>query len=179
VLGQPAGAAALRTSVAYTTQAPSVYGDLTVAQNLTYFTALAGAPRRAIDPVLAEVGLTPYVSQLTRTLSGGQLHRVSLAYALVGEPQLLVLDEPTVGLDPLLREEIWASLRARAERGTTILVSSHVMEEARKCDELILLREGEVLFAGTPEELQTRTATADLDEAFLRLVRAPEQADSA
>lgn len=176
VLGRPAGDASLRHEVAYTTQAPSVYLDLSVEENLRYFAALHGRGKDQVRRVLEEVGLTAYRARLTRRLSGGQLHRVSLACALVADPQVLVLDEPTVGLDPVLREEIWTSLRARADAGTTILVSSHVMEEATRCDDLILLRDGKVLFAGTPVGLTERTGAADLDQAFLRLVRSREAA---
>lgn len=171
VLGRPAGEASLRAEVGYTTQAPSVYPDLTVAENVASTAALFGRGAAAVTRVLAEVGLTDFRRRLSRKLSGGQLHRVSLACALVADPALLVLDEPTVGLDPVLREEIWDGLRARATAGTTILVSSHVMEEATRCDDLVLLREGRVLFTGTPAGLAKRTGTPDLDRAFLRLVR--------
>ena len=104
------------------------------------------------------------------SLSGGQIARVSLATALLHEPDLLVLDEPTVGLDPVLRRDLWDSFHELATAGTTLLVSSHVMDEAARCDRLVLLREGEILAASTPSELLSRTVASDLDDAFLRLV---------
>ncbi|WP_438822190.1 ABC transporter ATP-binding protein [Kineococcus terrestris] len=172
VLGLPAGAAALRRRTGYVTQTPSVYGDLTVAENVRYFAALHGAGRAAADEALAAVGLAGAAGQLTATLSGGQRGRVSLACALVGRPELLVLDEPTVGLDPLLRVELWERFRALAREGTTVLVSSHVMDEAARCDRLLLLRGGRLLADCTADRLRRDTGAEDLEEAFLRLVRA-------
>lgn len=170
VLGLPAGSAALRRRVGYQTQAPSVYADLTVAENLSYFGAIAGVGTGAVGEVVALVGLAGLEGQLAATLSGGELARLSLAAALLGGPELLVLDEPTVGLDPVLRRDLWETFRALAARGTTLLVSSHVMDEADRCHELVLLREGRVLATGTPVELRARTGTSDLDAAFLALI---------
>lgn len=177
VLGRPAGHPALRTRVGYVTQAPSVYGDLTVRQNLDYFAAVlqAGASgqdrRAAVRQALGDVDLTGYADTLVGRLSGGQRSRASLAVALLGSPELLVLDEPTVGLDPVLRRDLWALFhRLAAERGTTLLVSSHVMDEAERCDRLLLLREGRLLADDTPQALLTRTGTATVEEAFLDLV---------
>jgi ABC-2 type transport system ATP-binding protein len=172
VLDVPAGSPELRTRVAYTTQAPSVYGDLTLRENLAYFAALVGARRSSIDRALKTVGLGELAGRQVRTFSGGQLSRVSLATALLGEPEVLVLDEPTVGLDPLLRRDLWATFRSLAADGKTLLVSSHVMEEADRCDRLVLLREGAVLADESPSTLRSRTGTRDLDEAFLALVEA-------
>jgi ABC-type multidrug transport system ATPase subunit len=107
-------------------------------------------------------------------LSGGQRARALLATALLGEPEVLVLDEPTVGLDPVLRRDLWNTFHDLAGRGITLLVSSHVMDEAERCDELVLLREGRILAAGTPAELKARTRARDLDDAFLRLIEAGE-----
>jgi ABC-2 type transport system ATP-binding protein len=170
VLGEPAGAPALRHRVGYMTQAPSVYGDLTVVENLRFFARIVGAPAPAIAAVVASVSLEAHASQVVARLSGGQRARVSLAVALLGEPDLLVLDEPTVGLDPVLRRDLWQLFHELAARGTTLLVSSHVMDEADRCDALLLLRGGALLAAGTPAELRATTGAADLDEAFLRLV---------
>lgn len=170
VLGWPAGAVALRRRVGYVTQAPSVYTDLTVRENLTYFGRIVSVGRDRIDAVLELVGLADIGSQLVGSLSGGQIARVSLATALLHEPDLLVLDEPTVGLDPVLRRDLWDSFHELATAGTTLLVSSHVMDEAARCDRLVLLREGEILAASTPSELLSRTVASDLDDAFLRLV---------
>ncbi len=171
VLGGHSGAPAARAAVGYMTQAPSVYEDLTVAENLRYFAALYGrSVARAVGAALARVQLEPQAAQLVRDLSGGQRARVSLAAALAGEPRLLLLDEPTVGLDPLLRRELWGTFRGLAQAGVTLLVSSHVLDEARHCDEVILLRDGAILAQLTPAALAQRTGTEDLDEAFVRLI---------
>jgi ABC-2 type transport system ATP-binding protein len=167
VLGRPAGSAELRREVGYMTQAPAVYGDLTVAENLRYFAAVKGV---RWHEELARVGLCEQAGQLVRQLSGGQLARVSLAAALLGRPALLLLDEPTVGLDPLLRRELWGLFGELAARGTTLLVSSHVLDEARHCQEVLLLRDGELLAHLRPEDLLARTGTRDMDEAFVRLI---------
>jgi ABC-type multidrug transport system ATPase subunit len=172
VLGVPAGAPALRARVGYQTQAPSVYADLTVSENLAYFGRILGVPSQAVTETIALVELDGQEGQLAVTLSGGELARLSLAAALLKRPEALVLDEPTVGLDPLLRRDLWASFNRLAEGGTTVLVSSHVMDEADRCDSLVLLRDGRILAAGTPEALRLRTGTADLDAAFLALIDA-------
>jgi len=172
VLGHLAGNRALRRSVGYSTQDAAVYADLTVAENLRYFAALLRAPRPDVDRVIGELGLTDARGQLVSDLSGGQLHRASLAVALLGKPELLVLDEPTVGLDPALRQELWELFRGLAGRGLTLVVSSHVMDEAARCDRLLLMRDGHILADDTPAGLRAATGTPDLDEAFLRLVSA-------
>jgi ABC-2 type transport system ATP-binding protein len=171
VLGQPAGSPGLRRRVGYVTQAPSVYPDLTVRENARHFAALYGRDARAADDALDAVGLTGAAGQLVGDLSGGQRGRASLACALVGEPELLVLDEPTVGLDPVLRVELWDRFHALAAAGTTLVVSSHVMDEAGRCDRLLLLREGRLLADLTPGELRADAGTDDLEDAFLTLVR--------
>ncbi|MBB2744529.1 MULTISPECIES: ABC transporter ATP-binding protein [Microbispora] len=170
VLGEPAGSAGLRRRIGYSTQSPAVYRDLTVLENLRYFAAVLGAPKDDPERVLAEVGLAGAAHQLGSTLSGGQLGRAGLAVALLGRPELLVLDEPTVGLDPVLRQELWTLFHRLAEGGTTILVSSHVMDEAARCERLIVLRQGEILTDDTPGALRAHTGTTDLEEAFLRLI---------
>jgi ABC-2 type transport system ATP-binding protein len=171
VLGHPAGAPLLRADVGYVTQAPSVYADLSVEENVRYFAAVLDA-RADVDRVLDQVDLHAARKQLVGTLSGGQRARVSLACALLGSPQLLVLDEPTVGLDPVLRRDLWALFHKLAATGTALLVSSHVMEEAAQCDELLLLRDGRLVFAGPPDGLRQRTGEPDLSAAFLRLAEA-------
>ena len=172
VLGRAAGVAELRELVAYVTQAPSIYGDLTVRENLEYFAALVDASRERIDAAIETVGLQAQAGQLVRTLSGGERSRSSLAAALTGRPELLVLDEPTVGLDPLLRQELWETFHALAADGTTILVSTHVMDEAERCDELVLMREGRIVAASTPGQLLAETGTNTVERAFLALAEA-------
>ena len=169
VLGEPAGSASLRARVGYVTQAPSVYGDLTVRENLRYFARVLRAPEQRIEEMIETVGLEEAGGRLVNRLSGGQRARVSLATALLNEPGVLVLDEPTVGLDPVLRRELWETFHGLAEAGTTLLVSSHVMDEAAHCDDLLLLRDGRLVAAGTPAELRERTGLQDLEQAFLRL----------
>ncbi|TYB49939.1 ABC transporter ATP-binding protein [Actinomadura chibensis] len=170
VLGEPAGSPGLRRRVGYATQTPAVYADLTVAENLRYFASVLRTPRADPDRVIAEVGLGGHRDQTAGTLSGGQLSRANLAVALLGAPELLVLDEPTVGLDPVLRKELWELFRELADRGATLIVSSHVMDEAGRTDRLLLMREGGILADGTPEGLRERTGTADLEAAFLQLI---------
>ena len=172
VLGAPAGSKELRSRVGYMTQAPSVYRDLTVRENLRFFARVLDVPRTAVDRVIEEVSLGDHADAVVGRLSGGQLSRVSLAVALLGSPDLLVLDEPTVGLDPVLRRDLWSLFHDLAERGVTLLVSSHVMDEADRCDALLLLREGRLLAHGTPAELRARTSATSLDEAFLALIEA-------
>ena len=169
VLGLPAGTGALRHRVGYVTQAPAVYTDLSIAENLGYFAAVLGAPSGRIPEVLTEVGLATRSHQLVASLSGGERARVSLATSLLGTPELLVLDEPTVGLDPVLRRELWRLFRRLADAGTTILVSSHVMDEASRCDRLLLLREGRLVADDSPAGLLASTGTADVEHAFLAI----------
>ncbi len=172
VLGQPAGTPALRRRVAYVTQAPSVYADLTVEENLRYFARILGAPRQRIEEVIRLVGLTGQTKQVTRTLSGGEFSRASLAVALLGKPELLVLDEPTVDVDPILRRELWQTFYELAEDGASLLVSSHVMDEAGRCHELVLMRSGRIIATGSPKELLERTHTDELEDAFVALAEA-------
>ena len=170
VLGLPGGSPALRPKVGYVTQAPSVYGDLTARENLEHFARILGVVRAEVPRVIEAVDLGDRGDQLVGRMSGGQRTRVSLGVALLGRPPLLVLDEPTVGLDPVLRRDLWAMFRALAAEGTTLLVSSHVMDEAAECDLLLLMREGELVASESPDALRRRTGTDDLGEAFLRLI---------
>jgi ABC-2 type transport system ATP-binding protein len=170
VLGEPAGSPSLRSRVGYVTQAPSVYDDITVRENLRYFARIFGTPAQRVDEVIAGVALTDAADRVVNRLSGGQRARVVLASALINDPEVLVLDEPTVGLDPLLRRDLWNRFHALADRGRTLLVSSHVMDEAERCDDLLLLRGGRILAASTPQELLERTGTRDLGAAFMHLI---------
>lgn len=180
VLGHPAGSAPLRRRVGYVTQAASVYDDLTVRQNLQYFRAVLGAPRSDVDRVIEETDLGLHANERAGFLSGGQRSRVSLAGALLGAPELLVLDEPTVGLDPVLRVELWGLFHRLASAGVTLFVSSHVMDEATRCDRLLLMRDGDLLADTTPDGLLAETGAADAESAFLALIaRRPAAPDGA
>jgi ABC-2 type transport system ATP-binding protein len=171
VLGHPAGSPALRHRVGYVTQAPTIYNDLRVIDNVRYFAALYGAAPQAADRAVADVGLLDHAAAYCGDLSGGQRTRVSLACALVSRPDLLILDEPTVGLDPVLRVDLWAQFDKLARGGTTLLVSSHVMDEANHCNDLLLMREGRLLAHTTPASLREDTGCTSLEEAFLSIIR--------
>jgi ABC-2 type transport system ATP-binding protein len=171
VLGKPAGSADLRHRVGYVTQDPTIYGDLRIIDNVRYFASLYGTDATAADDAVAAVGLDDHRTALCANLSGGQRTRVSLACALVSHPDLLVLDEPTVGLDPVLRVDLWEQFHRLAERGTTLLVSSHVMDEADHCGDLLLMREGRLLTHTTPTKLREDTGCQSLEEAFLSVIR--------
>jgi len=174
VLGEPAGSPQLRHRVGYVTQAPSVYADLSIRENIAYFGRLIGASGDDVEWAIDQVGLGDHAGQRVANLSGGQLSRTSLACALVGRPEALVLDEPTVGLDPVLRRSLWTLFHELADAGTTLLVSSHVMDEATRCDRLLLLREGRILADDTLDGLLERTGTRDAESAFLALIDAEE-----
>lgn len=171
VLGHPAGSPVLRDRIGYATQNPAIYPDLTVSEALRYFASVLRAPRSDVARVIDEVGLDTHADATVGELSGGQLSRANLAVALLGRPELLVLDEPTVGLDPVLRDELWDLFGSLAEQGATLLVSSHVMDEANRCQRLLLMREGELLADDTPAALRTLTGAHDLEQAFLRLIK--------
>ncbi len=174
VLGAAAGSPALRPRVGYVTQAPSVYGDLSVRENLRYFARVLGVIAERVEQVIETVALTEHADQVVDDLSGGERARTSLATALLGDPPALILDEPTVGLDPVLRRDLWATFSELAAGGATLLVSSHVMDEAEHCDRLLLMRAGEILAQETPDGLRDRTGEQGLDEAFLALIRESE-----
>ncbi|MFL6143497.1 MAG: ABC transporter ATP-binding protein [Labedaea sp.] len=174
VLGLPAGSPPLRRQIGYATQSPSIYADLTVTENLRYFAAILGAPATDVRRVITEVDLADHEDKLVAQLSGGERSRANLAVALLGSPELLVLDEPTVGLDPVLRDDLWGLFHRLVDRGVTLLVSSHVMDEAARCHRLLLMRDGRVLAEDTPDGLRNATGTADLEQAFLHLVRTQE-----
>ena len=176
VLGEPAGSPSLRSRVGYMTQAPSVSGDLSVRENLRYFARVLGASPERVGAVIATVGLGDFAGRVVGRLSGGQRARASLATALLNDPAVLVLDEPTVGLDPVLRRDLWNTFRRLADGGTSLLVSSHVMDEANHCDRLLLMRDGGILASETPQELRRQTGEDDLGEAFLRMIERAEAA---
>lgn len=171
VLGSDAGAKELRPRIGYVTQSPAIYDDLTVAQNLVYFAKLFRADKKQVESALQIVRLEKQSNQLAGSLSGGQRARVSLAVALLGDPDVLILDEPTVGLDPLLRRELWDVFSALAADGKTVIVSSHVMDEAERCDELLLLRDGKLLWQGALVALLEKTKTSAIEEAFIAMIK--------
>lgn len=170
VLDLPAGHPRLRDRVGYVTQAPSVYDDLSVEENITFFARVLGVSAAEVTRCIEAVDLGEEADRVVSRLSGGQRSRVSLAVALLGEPALLVLDEPTVGLDPVLRRDLWALFHRLAAQGCTVLVSSHVMDEAGRCDRLLLMRDGNLLADASPTELLAATGADDVEHAFLSLV---------
>ena len=174
VLGMPAGSPMLRRRIGYATQNPAIYADLTVSENLRYFAAVVGAPLSDVDRVITATGLTSHANQVSGQMSTGELSRASLAVALLGSPELLVLDEPTASLDPVLRSNLWDLFHDLANGGVTLLISSHVMDEAGRCQELLLMRDGKFLATGTPDALRRGTGEQDLEQAFLRLIQNEE-----
>jgi ABC-2 type transport system ATP-binding protein len=170
VFGTPAGSRSLRARIGYMTQAASVYTDLTLRENLRFFARVLGAPALAVQQAIDDVAMTEQADRVVSRMSGGQRARVSLAAALLGSPELLVLDEPTVGLDPVLRRDLWELFHRLAGDGATLLVSSHVMDEADRCTSLLLLRDGRLIAQDTPAAIRARTGAEQMDEAFLRLV---------
>ena len=170
VAGEPAGSPGLRDRVGYVTQSASVYDDLSVVENLRFFARVLGVGTDEVARVVEAVDLGSSSGQVVGTLSGGQRSRASLAVALLGSPELLVLDEPTVGLDPVLRRDLWALFHRLADAGTAVLVSSHVMDEADRCDRLLLMRQGRIIGDGSPDEIRSRTGAPDIETAFLSIV---------
>lgn len=174
VFDMPAGSALLREQVSYMTQELSVYPDLTVKENLKYFITMTGQSRKMAGDILKEVlelvAITNKSDSLVSDLSSGQKQRVSLAVALIGSPKLMVLDEPTVGLDPVLRKKLWRLFAKLANQGMTLIISSHSMDEAERCDDLVLIRDGKLVAHSSPKELLLSTGTKTVEESFLKLV---------
>jgi ABC-2 type transport system ATP-binding protein len=174
IAGLPVGSPALRSQMSYMTQEVSVYGDLTVRENLEYFATMISVPKKEIKAMITEtlrlVDMVAQINQVASSLSGGQKQRLSLAIALLGKPHFMVLDEPTVGLDPVLREQLWRLFTQLAQHGATLIISSHVMDEAERCDDLLLIREAKILAHASPKELCERTHSKNVEESFLKLV---------
>jgi ABC-2 type transport system ATP-binding protein len=174
VLGNPAGSSKLRQHINYMPQEAAAYSDLTVSENLRYFATVFGIDRKEIntmvEQILQSIDLVNQANQLVESLSGGQKQRVSLAIALIGQPKLMVLDEPTIGLDPVLREQLWGLFHKLAKSGTTLIISSHVMDEAERCDDLVLIRDGKLLAHNSPAKLREKTNTNSVEQSFLKLV---------
>jgi ABC-2 type transport system ATP-binding protein len=168
VLGRDMPDRRVLAQVGYMTQQAALYPDLSVEENVRFFATISGNPA-GVEEALRLVDLSGRRKAIVATLSGGMRTRVSLACAIAHRPRLMLLDEPTVGVDPVLRQQFWTSFRRMAEAGTTILVSSHVMDEAERCDRLGLIRYGRVLAQGTPAELKETAGTESLEEAFLSL----------
>jgi len=168
VLGRRMPDLNILSSVGYMTQAAALYPDISVEENLRFFAAISGADSN-VDEVLRVVELEQRRKSVVATLSGGMRQRCSLACALVHRPRLLLLDEPTVGVDPQLRVQFWDYFREMAAAGTTILVSSHVMDEAERCQRLGLIRFGKLLAEGSPDQVRAAAGTNNLEEAFLKL----------
>lgn len=178
VFGYPASSSELRQQIGYMTQELSVYTDLTVKENLKYFSSMIGCSKensaKIIKDVLEAVELTDKSDNLVSNLSTGQKQRVSLAVALIGSPKLLVLDEPTVGLDPVLRDRLWKLFNRLSSGGTTLIITSHSMDEAERCDDLVLIRDGKIIAHDSPKEILKKTKTKTIEESFLKLVGGKE-----
>jgi ABC-2 type transport system ATP-binding protein len=179
VLGLPAGDAALRSRIGYMPQGSGVYPDLSGRENLQFYASIYRAPGRRIDEVLDLMDLVRIADRPLSTYSGGEVQRVGLAMALMHQPELLVLDEPTVGLDPRIRRTLWDQFRAWADDGTTLIVSTHVMDEAERCHQIAFINNGQLVTAGTPDELRLRTGRSDLESAVLALSDVREVRDVA
>jgi ABC-2 type transport system ATP-binding protein len=175
VLGQTPGIKIIRSKTGYVTQSPSVYPDLSVEDNLGYFARLLGLSKQDVDQTLKQVELTPNRKQLVGNLSGGQMARVSLAVALLGQPELLLLDEPTVGLDPVLRQKLWGIFKTLSSNGASIVVTSHVMDEADKCDEILFIRAGKLLISGSKQHILKASKTKTMEDAFLKLSKGEDK----
>jgi len=171
VLGIRMPKLSMMNRIGYMAQSDAMYNELTAKENLEFFGALFGLKgatmKRRIEEVMALVNLTDHLKRPVSAYSGGMKRRLSLAIALMHEPEVLILDEPTVGIDPVLRKSIWDEFENLSQKGTTILVTTHVMDEADKCHRLGMVRDGHLIAVGTPEALKQETGSATIEEAFL------------
>jgi len=174
VLGQTMPDKSILSQVGYMTQSSALYDDLSVWENVAFFSEICGSmSRKQVDESVTLVGLQDKKDALIRTLSGGMKQRTSLACALAHQPKLLLLDEPTVGIDPQLRATFWTYFRQLASKGVTLIISSHVMDEAERCNRLGFLRQGKLLAEGSADALREKAETTTLEEAFLHFVKDP------
>lgn len=171
VLGQQMPQLAMLSKIGYMAQSDALYAELTAQENLEFFASLYGLTgtkrKQRIHDVMELVDLGSHLKKLISNYSGGMKRRLSLAISLLHEPHILILDEPTVGIDPVLRKSIWQELTNLSRQGTTILVTTHVMDEADKCHQLGMIRDGRLTAVGTPDELKQATSSATIEEAFL------------
>jgi ABC-2 type transport system ATP-binding protein len=171
VLGQQMPQLAMLSKIGYMAQSDALYAELTALENLEFFASLYGLTgtkrRQRIHDVMELVDLGSHLKKQISNYSGGMKRRLSLAISLLHEPGILILDEPTVGIDPVLRKSIWQELTKLSQQGTTILVTTHVMDEADKCHQLGMIRDGRLTAVGTPDELKQATSSATIEEAFL------------
>jgi ABC-2 type transport system ATP-binding protein len=171
VLNEKMPKLSMLSKIGYMGQSDALYSELTARENLAFFASLFGLhgqkQKQRIQEVMQLVGLTEHLNKSVASYSGGMKRRLSLAIALLHEPSVLILDEPTVGIDPVLRKSIWEELQKLSANGTTLLVTTHVMDEAEKCHRLGMIRDGRLIAVGTPEQLKTNTGTNDIEAAFL------------
>ncbi|MUT67431.1 ABC transporter ATP-binding protein [Paenibacillus sp. NEAU-GSW1] len=158
--------------IGYMAQSDALYSELTAVQNLDFFASIFGLKgaikKQRIAEVTELVNLSHDLNKLVINYSGGMKRRLSLAIAMLHKPEILILDEPTVGIDPVLRQSIWGELRRLSKNGTTVLVTTHVMDEAEKCDHLGMIRDGRLIAIGSPEELKQESSSESLEQAFLK-----------
>lgn len=182
VLGTPMPNRKVMQRIGYMAQSDALYEDLTARENIRFFAELMSVPKTklamAIDHVAQVVNLTDALDRRVSAYSGGMKRRLSLAIALVQDPELLILDEPTVGIDPDLRQQIWTELYQLKSQGKSILVTTHVMDEAERCDYLMLIREGIALAQGTPQQLEKDYAVTTIEQVFLKAGRLQDESHS-
>lgn len=162
---------AVMQKIGFMAQSDALYAELNAYENLDFFASIYGLKgsykKKRIQQVLQFVNLSDDMKKPIHSFSGGMKRRLSLAISMLHEPEILILDEPTVGIDPVLRKSIWEELSHLAQNGTTIVVTTHVMDEAEKCDRLGMIRDGKLIAAGSPSQLKQNTNSATLEEAFL------------
>jgi ABC-2 type transport system ATP-binding protein len=169
IFGEKVGSASLRSRIGYMSQKSAVYGDITVKENLEYFASICGSSEQQVAEIMESMRLNLHRDKMASSLSGGEATRLSLGIALLGNPEILFLDEPTVGLDPSLRIELWKIFASLRNQGKTILITSHMMDEAERCDILILMRNGKIIFQGNAEQLKAKTQSESIEHAFIKL----------